>query len=179
MKNKYDWNNIKEISDEKLFEEFSKSSLADKILIYKLLSSTRRKTVKARWIKNKSLMLNQLDLAFARFVLSPLKSFITIENSIASSDIKNIEELMLIFEIMHDIRVKPIKTINAIDKVAEEKSFNNIREKFLEFVRIFEERKQGCFSINQESDFIREIESLKYIQPITEKNLELAKRNIR
>lgn len=178
MINKYEWNNDKEINDRQLFEEFYKSSLSNKISIYRILVYKRRQNIKSAWAKIKNEIQLKQDLAFTKFVLSPLREFIDIGDTIISSDIKNYNELMLIYAIMHDIRLKPIQTTNAIDKAKEEKSFNSIKDKMINFIKVFEERDKGVFSITTENLFIKELENLTYIPPITKKNLVLTKRAI-
>ena len=119
---KYNWNDTKELSNKKLFEEFINSPLLNKIIIYRLLISSRRKMLRREWDKIKKEQNINNFLHHAKHVLKELEDYIFIGETIEESDIKDTYELWLICGIVQDIGLLPLSTENAIDEEREKNS---------------------------------------------------------
>lgn len=178
MKNRYEWNNTKELSSERLYEEFVKSSLQNKLIIFRILSITRRKILRKEWNKQLKKQQNNNLLEKTAFILSPLKEWLIFENNIIDSEIKNGDELMLIYEMIHFIKIDSLKIETVKDIKAEEESFKRAKQKMIEFINIMEQREKGVFTLTSENPLISQLEAINY-KPLTkEMNIRLAKRDI-
>jgi len=178
FKNKYDWNNPKEINNNELFNEFIKCSIQNKIIVYRLLITSRRKMLRIEWNKIKEAKKTQMFLGDAKYIMKPLLEWLSIGSTIKDSDIKDDYELLLVYQMIHDIKFEPTKTIDAIDVKAEESSFEKARKKMIDFINIFNERRLGYESVVFEDSLKIQLETLKYEPPNTKQNMRLTKRDI-
>ena len=120
----------------------------------------------------------QAFLKDAEYTLYPLKEWLSVGGTLKGSEIKNDYELLLVYQMIHDIQTMPVKTINAIDKKEEQASFEKARKKMIEFINIFNERKIGYKSVIFEDNLKTQLEDLRYEPPNTKQNLKLTKREI-
>lgn len=165
LKNKYEWNNPKELNNEKLYAEFKASSEQDKEVILGFLNEDRRKMLHIKSVEEQKEEQIKSFLEDVNFILSPLKGFIELGNTIKGSEIKNDYELMLIYQIyqmMHKLRIKPLITVKKRDIKTEQISFNKAREKMIDFINIMNERKYGIFAPIKENDLIKQLEAVEY-----------------
>jgi len=112
---------------------------------------------------------NSFFLEFANFVIEPYSDHIYIGDEIKYSDIKNIYELLLIYQMIQMKRAKATYVEKISDKRKEEESFNNTRKKMIDFIKKFEKRENGILSDIEENEFIIKLNNLEYISPNTEK----------
>ena len=175
---KYNWNDTKELSNKTLFKEFTKSSLINKIIIYRLLITSRRKMLREKWDKIKKEQDINNFLLHAKYVLKGLEDYIFIGETIKESDIKNTYELWLICGIIHDIGLMPLSTENAINEVREKKSFNETKKKMIDYLKEFQKREWGFLSELEQikNPLIDELEVLEYKELTTKKAWEMQER---
>jgi len=183
MKNRYEWNNPKEISNAKLYEVFKKSSLQNKLIIFRILSSIRRINLRKEWNKqlNKKLNKQQISnfLEKTAFILSPLKEWLTLDTiTLKYNEIKNDYELMLIYQMMHLITINFLQIETVPDKEAEEISFNGAKQKMIKYLKIMEQREKGITAAVSEQSLIHQLEAINYKPPTKEMNIRLGKRDI-
>jgi hypothetical protein len=177
MKNRYEWNNVKEISNDKLYEVFTKATLSNKILIYRLLNNKRRKNLNEFW--RKTAYQNSLTkfLEHIKNVLSPLDGYIKIGDTIKESLIKNEYEFWIVRGIAQEIGLIPLTEDSAINHKIEREHFNKAKEEMIKYLEMFKSRKYGVFSHYYDVPLIEEIEKAEYVKPPTKKEWELKARD--
>lgn len=178
LKNKYNWNNPKELNNEKLYAEFKASCERDKAIILGFLEKSRRKMLHIKSLKEHKEQQIKSFLKDVNFILSPLKDFIDLGNTIKGSDIKNDYELMLIYQMMYMIRIEFLNTTERRDIQAEQISFNKAREKMIDFINIINERKNGILALTYENDLIKQLEAIEYAPPIRKQDTKEATKAI-
>lgn len=178
LKNKYDWNNPKELNNERLYKEFKASSERDKAVILNFLNEDRRKMLHIKSVKEHKEEQIKSFLKDVNFILSPLKGFIELGNTIKGSEIKNGYELMLIYQMMYMIRINFLSTVKKRAIPAEQISFNKAREKMIDFINIMNERKNGILAPIKENDLIKQLEAFEYAPPTLEENAKAATKTI-
>lgn len=178
LKIKYDWNNPKELSNDRLFNEFVKCSFQDKLTIYKLLNNSRRKILRKEWDNKKEEKIIKSFLEDVNFILSPLKGFIELGNTIKGSEIKNDYELMLIYQMMYMIRIEFLSTVKKRDIPAEQTSINSAIKRMIDFINIMNERKYGILAPIKENDLIKQLEAIEYAPQTREQDAKDATKTI-
>jgi len=173
MKNRYDWNNPKEISNAKLYEVFKKASFSNKIMIYRLLNDLRRKKLSELWREAHYQNDLQVFLKHMQEVLKPLDGYIEIGNTIQDSDIKNEYEFWVVRGIAQEIGFLPLSEDSAINPKTDIKNFKDTRKRMIDILKEFTSREYGPLGEFYTNPLIKELESVEYIKPVTKKNWEL------
>ncbi len=182
LKNRYEWNNTKEISNKELFELFNKKSLNDKLIIYRLLSNIRRINLRKFWNEEKEKEKEKIReqeneahrIYFTKVIRELIKYDLLDEDSQSSFDakikeVRNYCEFDTILEAINhilynldELRSKDPHNENDLDT-----RFYNARDNFIKHLQ----------ANKYHSHMIREIEKIKYINhvPTKEEKLQTAK----
>ena len=177
MLGRYDWNNSYEINDEKLYFEFLNSNLYEKIAIYRQLDSTKRIKLRKLWDDDHFKKRRVSFLRRIKTILEPLCEYISIDENVSISEIKNEYEFWIVRGIAQQIGLMPLSTDNAINIKADEKKFNDARKIVIEYLEKFKKREYGYFSQYNKDPLIDELEAIQYKKPVTNKGWEQIERN--
>jgi len=173
MKNRYDWNNPKEISNTKLYEVFEKASFSNKLMIYRLLNDLRRKKLSELWRETRYQNDLQVFLKHMQEVLKPLDGYIEIGNTIQDSDIKNEYEFWIVRGIAKEMGFLPLSLDSAINVKRDRENFEETRKKMIDFLKEFKAREFGPLSEFYTNPLVKELELVEYTKPFTKKDWEL------
>lgn len=174
MKNRYEWNNTKEIDNQKLYHEFLKANISTKLLIYRILNPIRRDNLRKKWDKEKKKKNIESFLNHAKNVLKNVSDYIEIGETKEESDIKDIYELWLICGIIQDIGLYPLRIESAINLERDKDSFNTTKEKMIKWLDELQKREHGMFA--RVTPLMFELDDIKYKKPSTKKEWQLQER---
>ncbi len=174
----YDWNNHKELNQQKLTEEFIKLSLSNKIKVYRILSN-RRKTILRKGYDRWKKIQNEMN-----WEENKLDYLRLLKEDMEMSDIKTDLELDLTVAILLTLDHRAYIDYDTSNLSKEEESFERAKEKMIGWIGSIGMRNnptaryQDDLEDTIEHKLVLELEKLKYVAPTTltkHKNTEMAK----
>jgi hypothetical protein len=167
----YSWNNHKELPQEKFINEFLKISLIDKLKVYRVLSDRRKVLLRKGYNKWKILEDKKVFDVNRKYVLSPLASYINME------EFKTDEEILLTLGILiTDATVGDFYDKSSPNHNIEQDSFEKLKEKMIAMYELMHLRGKGYLP-HKEDDFYVRLKEIAYIPQSTLSEMITRKKN--